>query len=64
MESALPRVSERSLRLFGENRILAVVFPAHTTNIFQALDLGFFADGRSSDHCVNDQMTQLIQAYQ
>jgi hypothetical protein len=28
--------------LLGENRIIAFVFPAHTTNLFQALDLVFF----------------------
>jgi hypothetical protein len=42
MDSALPHMSERVLRLLGENTIMAVVFPAHTTSTFQALDLVFF----------------------
>jgi hypothetical protein len=41
-DSALPDVSERLLQLLSCNKILAIVFPAHTTNIFQALDLAFF----------------------
>jgi hypothetical protein len=41
MDPALAQRSERVLRLLGENTILAVVFPAHTTNHFQALDLVF-----------------------
>jgi hypothetical protein len=34
MDSALPHVSERGLRLLGQNPVMAIVFPAHTTNIF------------------------------
>jgi hypothetical protein len=73
MDSALPHVSERVLRLLGENKIMAIVFPAHTTNIFQALDLVFFgalkklkqtATGEFDDESMNDQITKLIQAYE
>jgi hypothetical protein len=42
MDSASPHVSERVLQSLGRNKIMAIVFPAHTTNIFQALDLVFF----------------------
>jgi hypothetical protein len=42
MDSAPPDRSECVLRILGENKILAAVFSAHTTNIFQALDLVFF----------------------
>jgi hypothetical protein len=31
MHSALPHVSERVLRLLGQNKIMAIVFPAHTS---------------------------------
>jgi hypothetical protein len=30
------------MRLLGEDRVIALVFPAHTTNLFQVLDIGFF----------------------
>jgi hypothetical protein len=42
-DSALPHLSERLLRLLGQNKIMTTVFPAHTANIFQALDLVFFS---------------------
>jgi tRNA(Ser,Leu) C12 N-acetylase TAN1 len=73
MNSALPHVSERCLRLLGENHVLAVAFPAQTTNIFQALDLVLLgalkklkmtADGEFDDDSVNNQITKLVQAYE
>jgi hypothetical protein len=73
MDSALPHVSERVLRLLGQSRIMAIVFPAHTTNIFQALDLAFFgvlkklkqtATGEFDDDSMNDQITKLVHAYE
>jgi hypothetical protein len=42
MNSALPPVSDRVLRLLCENKIMTIVCPAHTTNIFLALDRIFF----------------------
>jgi hypothetical protein len=42
MDSALRYVSELVLRLLGQNKIMAIVFPVYMTNIFQALDLVFF----------------------
>jgi hypothetical protein len=73
MDSALPHVSERCLRFLGENRVLAVAFPARTTTIFQVLDLVFFgalkklkmtADGEFDDDSVNNQITKLVQVYE
>jgi hypothetical protein len=52
---------------------MAIVFPAHTTNIFQALDLVFFAalkkmkqtaTGEFDEKSVREQNTKLIQAYE
>jgi hypothetical protein len=65
--------SERALRLPGENRILAVVFPDDTTRILQALDLVFFgalkklratAPGERDESSMNDQIQRLLQAYE
>jgi hypothetical protein len=73
MDSAPAHRSERVLRLLGENRILAVVFPAHTTNILQALDLVFFgamkklkatASGEFGDNSSDDQILKLVHAYE
>jgi hypothetical protein len=73
MDSASPHVSERCLRYLGGNGILVVAFPAHTTNIFQALDLVFFgalkkrkagAGGEFGDGSVEDQITKLVRAYE
>jgi hypothetical protein len=73
MDSALPHVSARILQKLGENNIIAITFPAHTTNLFQALDLVFFgvlkrlkatAQGEFDDDSVNAQLTKLIQAYE
>jgi hypothetical protein len=73
MDFPLPPVSERVLRLLGQNRVMAIVFPAHMTNIFQALDLAFFgvlkklkqtAAGEFDDDSINDQITKLVHAYE
>jgi hypothetical protein len=73
MDSVCPHISERILRLLGENRIIVLVFPAHTTNLFQALDLVFFgvvkklkqtASGDYDDKTMNHQIFRLIQAYE
>jgi nitrous oxidase accessory protein NosD len=34
MDSVRTRVSERNSRLLGENGIIVLVFPVHTTNLF------------------------------
>jgi hypothetical protein len=73
MDSPIPHTSERVRRPLGENSIIAIIFPAHTTNLFQALDLVFFgvlkklkasATGEFDDDCVKGQVTKLIRAYE
>jgi hypothetical protein len=73
MDSPLPHTPERILRNLGETDIIALTFPAHTTNLFQALNLVFFgslkhlkatAAGEFGDNAVNDHLAKLIQAYQ
>jgi hypothetical protein len=73
MDSAPARRSERVLRLLGENMILAVVFPAHTTNIFQVFDLVFFdpmkklketVPGEFGEDSMYEQILKLLQAYE
>jgi hypothetical protein len=73
MDSVLPHVSERCVRLFAENRVLAMAFPVHTTNLFQALDLVFFGalkklkmtvEGEFDDDSVNNQSTKLVQGHE
>jgi hypothetical protein len=36
MDSVGARVSERQIRLLGENRIIGLVFPAHTINLLDS----------------------------
>jgi hypothetical protein len=73
MDSASPHTSERVRRLLGENGLIAITFPAHRTNLFQALDLVFFgvlkklkpmATGEFDDDSVRGQVTKVIQAYE
>jgi hypothetical protein len=73
MDSALSQVSERVLRLLGENKTITIVPPAHRTKIFPALDLVFFfalkkseqsATGEFDDGSVNEQITKLVHAYE
>jgi hypothetical protein len=73
MDSGGADVSERNLGLLYENRIIAFVFPAHTTTSFQALDLVFFGAMRNStDSLANEpevasvhgQIWKLIRVYE
>jgi hypothetical protein len=74
MDSGFLPVSERILRRLAKNKIMAILFPAHTTNIFQTLDLAFVgalkkrkgtATGQfDDDEAINDQITQLVHAYE
>jgi hypothetical protein len=73
MDSASTEVSNRILRLFAENRALAVVCPGHTTTVFQALSLPLFgalknwkatAVGQFKDESVNEPITRMAQAYE
>jgi hypothetical protein len=42
IDSVGDRLSERNLMLLGKNRIIAVVFLGHTTNLFHGLYLVLF----------------------
>ena len=42
LDSCSAHVNDEILRILGENSIKVVAFPAHITNIFQALDLVLF----------------------
>jgi hypothetical protein len=73
MDLTSPYVSERVLQLLCPNNIMAVVFHAHTTNIFQILDLVLFgvlkkikqtATGEFDERHVREQITKLLQAYE
>jgi hypothetical protein len=73
MDSAPAHSPGRVLRLLGENYILAVEFPAHTTNILQDLDLVFFgamkklkatAAGEFGQDSMDDQILKLAQSYE
>jgi hypothetical protein len=71
MDSALPQVSKHVLRLLGQNKIMAIIFPDHTINIFQSLDLVFLSalkklkqttTGEFDNGSVNEQITKLVHA--
>jgi hypothetical protein len=56
-----------------EKNIIAITFPAHTMNLFQALDLVLLsvlqklkatAIGEFDDDSVSPQVTKLVQAYE
>jgi hypothetical protein len=73
MDSASPHISEGVFQLLGRNKIMVIVFPAHATNIFQALDLVFFgvlkkikqmATGEFDERSVREQTTKLLQTYE
>jgi hypothetical protein len=70
IDSASRHISERCLRLLGDNRVLAVAFPAHSSNIFRALDFVCFDALRKlkatvqdefDDDSINHQITRLVQ---
>jgi hypothetical protein len=72
MDFALPHVLEPVLRLLAENQVMALALPAHTTNIFQALDLCFFGalqklkqtiTGEFDDDLINKHISKLVHAY-
>jgi hypothetical protein len=57
----------------GENKIFAITFPAHSTDLFQALDLVFFAAlqklkatvvAEFGDESLNAEITTVIQTYE
>jgi hypothetical protein len=72
MHSASPHVSERVLQLLARNNIMAIIFLAHTTNIFSALGLVFFgvlkkikqtATGGFDERSDWEQISTLLQVY-
>jgi hypothetical protein len=73
MDSVAAHVSERNLRTLGETRTRALVVPAHTTKLFQALDLVLFGDAdNKKDSLENEpevasiqgQISKIIRAYE
>jgi hypothetical protein len=71
MNSAFPHTYHCILQNLNENNIIVISCPAHTTNLFQALDLVFFGALRKlkvivvdefDDDSVNAQITELVQA--
>jgi hypothetical protein len=73
MDGLKAHCSDRVLKLLGENNIAAIIFPSHTTNLFQALDLSFFGafkqikdttEGEYGDGTLKDQVTKLLKAYE
>jgi hypothetical protein len=72
MDSTSRHISERVSKVFGDNRIMSIVFPAHVTHLFQTLDLVLFDtlktiektnQGDLGDDSVTDQIRKLLQAY-
>jgi hypothetical protein len=67
MGSASCHVSEKTLKLSSENRVVAVAFLDHTINTFQALEIVLFKSleklrvsttGKLDDKSINDQVTK------
>jgi hypothetical protein len=65
-------VSERHFRLLGENRIMALIFRVHTTNLPQVLDLVLFDSMKNTKDLLGNepefvsvpgQMWKIIQPY-
>jgi hypothetical protein len=70
MDSASPRVSEAIRRLMGQKKIMIILFPVRTVNIFQAFDLVFFvaikriqqtATGEFGHAFAGESITKLLQ---
>jgi hypothetical protein len=73
MHSASPHVSPPSLSLLGDSHVLVVAFRAHTTSIFQVLDLVLVGareklnasgQGVFGDNSANDHITRLVRVSQ
>jgi hypothetical protein len=73
MDSFSVHISERNLGLRGDDKIIALIFLAHTINIFQALNPVFFAAMKNNknsrmnqpkDSTVGGQIWKLIRAYE
>jgi hypothetical protein len=73
MDGMTAHTSERVLSYLGRNNVAAIIFPSHTTNLFQALDLSFFGalkrrkattEGEYGDQSFKNQVSKLIRAYE
>ena len=73
MDSASCHCSQRILTKLDKNNILALVYPSHTSNLFQALDLSFFGALKKnkayemetfSDNFLTNSILEVLQAYQ
>jgi hypothetical protein len=73
MDSVGVRFSRHNLRSLAGDKIIALVFPAHTTNLFQALDLLFLSAMKNhKDHLGNErdtgsvpgQISKLVRGYE
>jgi hypothetical protein len=61
VDSVGAHVSQRNSRLLGENRIIASVFPAHTIDLFQALDrVSLSAMKKNKDSHANEPAVALV----
>jgi hypothetical protein len=72
MDSALPHLRERRLKLLGANRVLSVAFPDSAKNVIQSLgpvSSGVLKQPKARrkrefyDRSVNDHVTKLVQVY-
>jgi hypothetical protein len=54
MDSTCPQVFKSILRRFGKIQIIALVFLAHTKNLFQTLDLVFFGILKKLKQTISD----------
>ena len=73
MDSASCHCSQRILTKLDKNNNLALVYPSHTSNLFQALDLSFFGALKKnkayemetfSDNFLTNSILEVLQAYQ
>jgi hypothetical protein len=73
VNSVEAHVSERNLRLPPENKILALVFPMRTSNLFQGLKFVFFVAMKNNKGqlanepeaaSIHGQIRKLVQAYE
>ena len=73
MDSASSHCSERILKKLAKHNILALTYPSHTSNLFQALDLVFFGVLKknksriyldSEENFFTNQLLEIIEAYE
>jgi hypothetical protein len=73
MDAVSPHGAADVPALLGHRTVAIIIFPAHTTNITQALDRSLFpafnirkrtAKGDSGDHVMKDYITEVLRAYE